>query len=64
MHQNPDFGTRSWPTVNTNGTKKSLKLSQQHFGGFGTRGVPDPRAAGNCENQLRFVDTKKNQAMT
>ena len=64
MTPNPEFGTRSWPTVNANGTKSSSRFRNWHFGGFDARGVRDAKAARKSKNLLRFMDTKCDQATT
>ena len=63
MTPNPEFDTRSWPTVNANKMKSSSKLNKYHFGGFEARGVRDARAAGEFKNRLRFMHTKCDQVM-
>ena len=60
---NPEFDTRSWPTVNANGMKSRSKFNKRHFGGFGARGVQDAIAAGKFKKLLRFMDTKSDQVM-
>ena len=56
MTQNPEFDTRSWPTVNANGMKSSSKISKYHFGGFEGRGVRNAIAAGKFEIPLLIYE--------
>ena len=56
MVQNPEFATRSWPTVNANDTETSPKFGQQRLGGFGARGVPGARVAGQFKMLLKLLE--------
>ena len=62
MTPNPEFDTRSWPTVNANGMKSRSKFRKWYFGGFDAQGVRDAIAAGKSKSLLRFMFTKSHQA--
>ena len=58
MTPNPEFDTRSWPTVNANGMKSRSKFNKRYFGGFGARGVQDAIAVRQFQKSLDIYGYK------